>query len=363
MRRWLSAGAVLVVLSVGLAGSAIAAEPGPINVPAMQASVKDQCTGGLVPGFAASLVAATGATPVGPSKTTASGFVFQSGPANPDVVLHVTAPGYVPLGGAADPGFPISADPGPINVTAVQRQGPIELPDGVEMFTGVRLAVLLAPTAGCPTPLRAAAVTALSGKVVDVETGTPIPDAAVSVLPDPATPGAIDPGPVTVVNGAFKVKTLECGAYDFDVTSTIHKNTSGTLLHEVGHNQNLCHGGPGSGDIAAGTTMVIALPALGLNRPPVIDWTTASAYATNVGNAVHLNAAAHDPDPADNLALTDQWSSTDGTCTFTTPTTLATDVSCGVGNALITLTVTDPHAATATASFVLLTLPVVTTAP
>src|SRR5262249_25641357 len=130
-----------------------------------------------------------------------------------------------------------------------------------------------------------------------------------------------------------------------------------------GHDLSNCHNPPASGDVAVGTSMVIVLPVNGFNRAPVIDWTTASTYAAHAGGTVQLNAAAHDPDPADNPALTYQWSSTDGTCAFTTSTSPTTDVSCGVGTALITLTVTDPHAATATSSFALLTIPSIPSIP
>src|SRR5262245_58488308 len=99
MRRWLSVVSVVIVLSVGLAASAPAKNPGPPQLPAVQATVKDQCTGQPIAGFTASLVDAAG-TPTAPSKSTTSGFTYDAGPTEPDWVLHVTAPGHVPLGGA-----------------------------------------------------------------------------------------------------------------------------------------------------------------------------------------------------------------------------------------------------------------------
>jgi hypothetical protein len=372
MRRWLSVGSVLVLLSVGLAGSATASKvPGPPQVPAVQATVKDQCTGGPVPGFAASLVDAPGNAPLLPSKTTTAGFVFQTGPAIPNFVLHVTAPGYVSLGGAPDVGVTLTNFPGPVPLSADQQSGPTELPGGVEAFTGLRVAVLLEPSTGCAVALRKAAVPAVSGKVFEhfVLLGhsnvawSPLTDFTVDAVPDPATPGVMNPGPIQISHGTFVIKTLECGAYDIDVSAPQHVVYAGTLLHEIGHDLSNCHNPPASGDVAVGTVMVIVLPVNGFNRPPVIDWTTASTYATHAGGTVQLTAAAHDPDPADNPVLAYQWSSTDGTCAFTISTSPATDVSCGVGTALITLTVTDPHAATATSSFALLTIPSIPSIP
>src|SRR5262249_22542952 len=150
-------------------------------------------------------------------KTTASGFVFQTGPASPNFALHVTAPGYVPLGGASDVGVTLKSFPGPVPVSAEQKQGPIELPGAVEVFTGLRVAVLLEPTAGCAVALRKATVPAVSGKLFEhfVLFGhsntawSPLTDFTVGVIPDPGTPGAIDPGPVQISNGAFVIKTLE----------------------------------------------------------------------------------------------------------------------------------------------------------
>src|SRR5262249_28335717 len=156
-----------------------------------------------VPGFAASLVDAAGVT-LPPSKTTLAGFTFTTHPPNPNVVLHVTAPGHVPLGGVADPGVPIGKAPGPAGVpgAAVGKQpGPPGLPDGAQFFAGLKLAILLAPSAGCPTPLRHAAMTALSGKVVDRDSGAPVTGLAVSVTPDPASPTAKNPGPPQIGNG------------------------------------------------------------------------------------------------------------------------------------------------------------------
>jgi hypothetical protein len=368
-RRWLSAVVVLGLLAVGLAGSATAAKnPGPPEVPAVQGTVKDQCTGLPVSGFTVSLVDPTpGAPTLPPPKLTTSGFVFQSVAANPDLVLHVTASNHVALGGGADPGVgvPISLRSGPVSVPAVQQQGPTQSPDGVQVFTGLRLAVLLEPSAGCATALRKATNPAfIEGKVLTYHYGvfghfnTAESNFTVDAIPDPTSPGATNPPPAQIAKNGFKYRTLDCGAYTIAVSSPdAQRNMAGTVMHELGHDLSCPHGPPQSGDIAEDTVMVIVLPALDSNQPPVIDWTTASTYTTHAGTSVQLNAAAHDPDPADNSALTYQWSSTNGTCTFTTPTSLGTDVSCGVGNALITLTVTDPHAATATSSLVLLSLP------
>jgi hypothetical protein len=362
MRRWLSVGSVLVLLSVGLAGSATAANPGPIQVPAVQATVKDQCTGKtLTAPFSASLVDATGAV-LSPSKTTASTFKYDTvDAANPNVRLQVSASGYAPLGGAADPGVPITKNPGPNGVPAVEKNpGPPGLPGGVQLFSGLKLAVLLAPTAGCPTPLRAAAVTALSGKVVDATTGVGVSGLTVNLVADPAAPGSGNPGPIQLGSGGtFKLKTLACGDYTLSIDAAGYDGLGPGQVWERQHAVDTnCDGDIASGDVAFGTVWSFALQPVGHNQSPIIDWTTTSAYGTHTGEPVSLNAAAHDPDPNDNPLLTYLWSVNGVACTFTNATSLATDITCADdGSASVALTVTDPHGATASTSFVLLVLP------
>jgi hypothetical protein len=350
MRRGLSFGSVLVLLAVGLASSAGAKNPGPVGLPAVQATVKDQCTGANVPGFVASVVA--GGASVSPSKTTTSGFVYNALDA-PQFVLQVSAPGYEPLGGAANPGVPLFKQPGPSG-RADRQPGPNGLPGGVLVLTGMRAAVLLTPNGGCAAP-RQAVVPAVMAKVIDRETGAPLSGVAEMLGQD---------GTVSLsknfVNGAFAEKTLPCGAFGMNVSVAGHVTASpGTLLHELGHDYRLCHGGLGSGDLAVGETMTFALPGTTFNQPPHVNDVSVMQYSLQAGGIpVPISGSAYDPDPADNALLTYTWTSSDPSCTFTDPTNPVTEVSCDApGNTLITFTVTDPHGATDSSAFDMLSVP------
>jgi hypothetical protein len=349
MRRLLSAGVVLVLLSVGFVGSAGAKAPGPTGLPAVQATVKDQCTGRSVPGFVASLTDSSGAS-VAPSRVTASGFTFATLPADPALTLHVSAPGYMPLNDPAipgsNPGVAISPPPGPVHSTEGTA---VITSTGDVIVETLAVAIMLAPSppGGCARP-RMPSVPALKGQVFNAQTGLPATVLTVNLVPDPRSATATDPGPATITNNTFVYPTLTRGTYDAVL------ETSGIFYffkHDDGGHSLV----PSTdGNARLGVVLKIWVrPAL--DQPPDIDWLTASEYVTTVGSPVLLASAAHDADPPDNAALTYQWSASGPpACTFTSPTAPSTTVTCSSpGTTHITLTVTDPQLMTATKSFFL----------
>jgi hypothetical protein len=349
MRRSLTVGSVLVLLSVGLAGSAAARNPGPNGVPAVQATVKDQCTGRSVPGFVASLTDSLGAS-VSPSKVTASGFSFVTLPSDPVLTLHVSAPGYAPLNDPAnpgpDPGVGISPPPGPPHSTEGTA---VITPTGDIIAETLAVAIMLAPSppGGCAQP-RMPSVPALKGKVFNAQTGLAATGLTVNLVPDPRSVTATDPGPATINNNTFVYPTLTDGTYNGTIESSgifyFFRHTEGQ--HRIVPSTN--------GNTRLGIVLRIwGQPAI--DQPPDIDWLTASDYGTTVGNPVLLASDADDPDPPDNASLTYQWSASGPpTCNFTSPTAASTTVSCSnPGTTHITLTVTDPQSMTATKSFFL----------
>ncbi len=174
-------GFVVVAMSAVFAGSAIAANPGPPQfplVPELVGSVRDLCSGLTVPGFVASLSDPTDAsgTLESPSKLTSGGFVFQdikppnpNKPPSPNLVLHVSAPGYDPLGdpAAPNPGVPIVRNPGPSG-RVTKNPGPNGLPGETRVFEGLNVAIGLMPTAGCAGAQHLPKVNAVSGKGVSL---------------------------------------------------------------------------------------------------------------------------------------------------------------------------------------------------
>jgi len=352
MRPWTSVAAVLVLLSVGFAGSAAASDPGPINVPAVQATVKDQCTGRNVPGFVASLTDATGAS-VSPSKVSASGFSFVNLPSDPALTLHVSAPGYAslnnPTNPSPDPGVGISPPPGPLHSiegTAVTTA------TGDTIIETLVLAIMLAPSppGGCTTP-RTPSLPALKGAVFDAQTGRPATGLTVNLVPDPNSATASPPGPPTIKGNTFVYPTLIDGIYDGTLQIFEDAGLAYYFKHADGNHTLV----PSTdGGMRVGTVLKIWVhPAA--DQPPDIDWLTASDYVTAVGNPVALASGADDPDPPDNADLTYQWSASGPpACNFSAPTAASTTVTCASpGTAHINLTVTDPHALTATKSFFL----------
>ena len=93
-----------VLMMMGLVGPADAANPGPQQLPAVQLTVADECTGSAVSGASVSISDPTGRT-VSPSSARGSSFAFDRLDLA-DAELHVSAPGHQPLGdpAAPDPG-------------------------------------------------------------------------------------------------------------------------------------------------------------------------------------------------------------------------------------------------------------------
>jgi hypothetical protein len=364
MRRWISFLMAFGVLSLGVTASASGRDPGAVTVPALQGTVRDQCSGKILSSqFVVSLMDPTGAV-VSPSKLTASAFEFQR-LSEPSYVLQVSAPGYAALGDPAgpSPGVTISPEPGPVSDAVTGLPGRIVLPGGVEVFAELRVAVLLSPTGGCATPRRAT-IPALSGHVLDETSGARISGLTVALLND-AGADAFGPNGGTVGTGTFAVKTLPCGFYDLMVAAPGY-NALGPDLFVVDDQSTAptCDGTIGNGDIAYGTSLWVRLAAAQLNHPPVIDWiSTLNGYAIKVGSDFPVQALVHDPDPPDNAALVSHWTEIGGFggnpfCAFADPAALDTTMKClSAGTGEVTFSVTDPHGATTSSSFMVIVKP------
>jgi hypothetical protein len=361
MRRWFSFLMVFGLLSLGVTASASARDPGSVTVPALQGTVRDQCSGRTLSSqFVVSLTDPAGAL-VSPSKSTSSTFEFQR-LSEPSYVLQVSAPGYAALGDPAgsSPGVTISPEPGPVSDAVTGLPGQIVLPGGAEVFAQLRVAVLLSPAGGCATPRRAT-VPALSAHVFDETSGARISGLAVALLND-AGADAFGPNGGTVGTGTFAVKTLPCGFYDLKVAAPGY-NALGPNIFVVHDHSTAptCDGPVGNGDIAYGTNLLVRLAAVALNHPPVIDWiTTINGYALKIGSNFPVQALVHDPDPPDNAALVSHWTETGGSggnpfCTFADPAALDTTMEClSAGTGEVTFSVTDPHGATTSSSFMVI---------
>jgi len=364
MRRLVRVAFVVVVMSAVFASSSLAANPRPIQIPlvaGLTASVRDRCTGAAVAGVVASLQDPATGLLQSPDATKTGKVVFQNlASPNPNLILHVSAPGYQPLGDAAspNPGVAITANPGPVNRTTTDP-GPMQLPGEARLYEGLNVAIGLLPNAGCAAP-RMVTVAALSGKVYDLSTGMLIPAPTVT-LADPDT-GAGNPGPVQVSNGSFKQASLSCGDYDLQVQATGYQDFGPGIALVV---EQGCGTALGTAAMAWGNTVEIVMAPIAYNHAPVIDWITPGAYysAIKFGSLFHVTALVHDPDPGDNTALVSQWTETGPNngnpfCTIADPTALSTTLHClttGIGT--LTFTVTDPHGATASASYFVVVKP------
>jgi hypothetical protein len=342
-RRLVRVAFVVAVMSAVFAGSAVARNPGPPGfplVPDVQATVKDECTGANVAGFVATLEDPTTGAQVAPSKLMSSGFVFATLSA-PDYVLHLSAPGYQSLGDPAspNPGVPISKNPGPQG-RVTKDPGPPGLPGGDKVFEGLRLSIMLMPDTGCAAP-RSPRPLGVSGKVLDLGTGLPLPSAMVGLQPEPETPTARDPGPIGVTNGVFKVSTLACGDYTMTLDAAGYVPVSPENAFVVQHeNTAVCDGPLVSGKIAYGTNILALIASVFFDHAPVID-VMPLPLGMHVNIGAVLSALVHDPDIGD--TLTYQWADTAGVpCVFSDPNALTTAITCTKkGNVTITFTVTD----------------------
>jgi hypothetical protein len=354
-RRLVRVGFVVVLMSAIFAGSAIARQPGPIGfplVPAVQATVKDACTGASVAGFVASLVDENGGSSA-PSKATTGGFQFLTLPDASSLTLRVSAPGYDPLGDPAAPGVPVLKDPGPPG-RVTKNPGPIGLPGQTRVFEGSQWAIGLMPLAGCavPRPAKPATVTA---KFFDLGTGAPIMTGTVTLVPN--TPGVPAPAPMALTNGQMKASGLACGAYTLNLDAPGYAPPPPNSIAFMQHGQP-CDTAPVSGAATISSVLVVAVPPTLYNNAPVIDTITADnmmldpSHNPTVGAIVY----AHDPDPGETALLTYNWTVTPSTgvdCSVIGSSTgTAAAIGCtGGGNATIKITVTDPHGASASSSF------------
>jgi hypothetical protein len=180
----------------------------------------------------------------------------------------------------------------------------------------------------------------VSGKVLDLATGAPVPSAVVGLQPEPETPTARDPGPVQVTGGVFKVSTLACGDYTMTLDASGYVPVGPENAYVVQHeNTAVCDGPLVSGKIAYGTNLLALIHSVFYDHAPVIDAMSLPMGAhQNIG--IVLTALVHDPDIGD--TLTYSWTGTGVPCVFSNPTDLTTAVTCTKkGNATVTFTVTD----------------------
>jgi len=254
--------------------------------------VRDACTGVAVSNLAVSVTDSTASTSA-PSKMSSGAFQFASLDGS-GLMLHVTAPGYAPLGDptSPNPGVPVHQEPGPIN----RPVAPVLLPGGVRWNMGERLAIMLTPTAGCAKP-RLPAVQALTATVRDLTTGLAIPGLNVAISPDPGSPTAAEPGPIALGSGMFSVKSLTCGTYDLTIGASGY-NPLGAGEATVTHHAATatCDGAVPSGAIAYGTVLNVQLPPTGFDQAPVIRWIKVPSTTVHVGDTFTISAGASDPD-------------------------------------------------------------------
>lgn len=353
--RWFY-GLILILVAAGLIGPAGAVAPptGPKlpNVPAVQGTVRDMCTGGPVSGFTAQLVDALGGA-LSPSQIGPTSFSFGA-VSEPTYELHLDAPGYQPLGDAVS-GLPLDMPPGvqgtdPAHVEV--NPGPVQGPASGFVRQGLRVAALLMPAAGCPGTPKTPMLPAISGKVVDADTGRAVPGTACELVGG-------QPGPVQVPveNGKFLVNTWESGQpvdINCEGDPAVHEPVSVSLFHTGSLTL-------ASGAAAIGETVAIGLNSM-INHDPVIVSTALSSTQITSGETVTLDQVSYDPDVNDNLLLQIAWtaSSATATCTFSPvpPHGFSTDVTCvGSGTVALKLRVADLRGGAAERLHLLTVLP------
>jgi len=261
-----------------------AAEPGPINVPAISGLVTDACTGlpitaGLNVGVAA-LIAdpTTGQIDPGPVSSPSSQglglFSYRTVDPGP-IQLTVSAPGYI---GLAQPPDPILGNPG---VHLMRDPGPINLPAGQSLAVGLLLDIRLAPayTGGPCKPPGPNNFPAVVGRAIDSATGRGLRGLTVGVAPLVAdrTTGQADPGPLQIPSGApilgfFSFRDPGPISFQFYAAAPGHTSLGADPTKPPGPN-NLGPGvtvtkdpGPiqlpaGSGSVSVSLVLSVALPA------------------------------------------------------------------------------------------------------
>jgi hypothetical protein len=357
-RRWVRVAVVVVAMSALCAGSAIARAPGPPGfplVPDVQATVKDECTGANVAGFAAALEDPNTGAQVAPSKLMASGFVFATLSA-PEYVLHLSAPGYQPLGDPAspNPGVTVERNPGPSG-RVTKQPGPIGLPGETRVYEGSRWAISLMPQAGCALPRQPKPAT-FAAKFFDLGTGAPLAAGTVNLVPN--TPGVPAPAPIPITNGQVKASALACGAYTMNIDAPGYASPPANSVAFMQHGSP-CDAAPVSGTATISTVLEIVVPPFAYNQAPQIDTITGDSLVITANHlpVVGFIVYAHDPDPGETALLTYNWTMTASTgvsCFFPASTIASAAVGpcSGNGNVSIKLTVTDPHGASASEDLV-----------
>jgi hypothetical protein len=352
-RRLVRVGFVVVLMSAALAGSAVARDPGPPGfplVPDVQATLKDECTGANVAGFVASLEDPSTGAQVVPSKVTASGFVFATLSA-PEYVLHLSAPGYQPLGDPAspNPGVTVLKNPGPPG-RVTRQPGPTGLPGQTRVYEGSRWAISLMPQAGCALPRQPKPAT-LAAKFFDLGTGAPLAAGTVNLVPN--TPGVPAPAPIPITNGQVNASGLACGAYTMNIDVPGYASPPPNSVAFIQHGSP-CDAAPVSGTATISTVLEIVVPPFAYNQAPQIDTITGDSLVITANHlpVVGFIVYAHDPDPGETALLTYNWTmttSTGVTCFFLGSTIASAAVGPCSGNGTVSLkvTVTDPHGASA----------------
>jgi hypothetical protein len=365
-RRLVRVAFVVVVMSAVFAGSTIAKQPGPVGfplVPAVQATVKDECTGANVAGFVAALEDPNTGAQVAPSKTTASGFVFATLSA-PEYVLHLSAPGYQPLGDPAspNPGVTVLKNPGPTG-RVTKAPGPAGLPGQTRVYEGSRWAISLMPQAGCALPRQPKPAT-FAAKFFDLGTGAPLAAGTVNLVPN--TPGVPAPAPIPITNGQVKASALACGAYTMNIDAPGYASPPANSVAFMQHGSP-CDAAPVSGTATISTVLEIVVPPFAYNQAPQIDTITGDGGSISGTHnpVVGATVYAHDPDPGETALLTYNWTVTGSngvTCSVfgATSTTAAFGPCSGGGSGgiiVVKITVTDPHGASDSSGWGVMVLP------
>jgi hypothetical protein len=357
-RRLVRVALVVVVMSAVFAGSAIARNPGPAGfplVPAVQATVKDECTGAAVPNLQVSISDGVGGT-LAPTKLTTGAFQFASLSGLPeltgdDLLLSLSALGYQSLGDPAspNPGVTVLRQPGPSG-RVTKAPGPVGLPGQTRVYEGSRWAISLMPQAGCALPRQPKPAT-FAAKFFDLGTGAPLAAGTVNLVPN--TAGVPAPAPIPITNGQVKASGLACGAYTMNIDAPGYASPPPNSVAFIQHGSP-CDAAPVSGTATISTVLEIVVPPFAYNQAPQIDTITGDSL---VITANHLSAVgfivyAHDPDPGETALLTYNWTMTTSTgvsCFFPASTIASAAVGPCTGNGTVSLkvTVTDPHGASA----------------
>jgi PKD domain len=274
-----------VLMLLGLVGPADAAQPGPTQLPAVQLTVADECTGAAIPGASVSISDPAGAT-VSPSSARGSSFTFDRLDLA-DAQLHVSASGHQPLGDPATP------NPGVWLYTSTDDFALWLAPDSGTVAAGGSLtsAVLTQTMQGLPQSI------ALS------VTGAPAGVTASVGAPSVTAPGAATMSIATTA-------TTVAGSYPLTVTGTAGSGSHAavfmltvTKTKKATSNDFSLGLSPAGGNVIEGTTATTtvsstitqgAAQALALSVSGLPSGVTASFDATSIasGQSVQLTFSA-----------------------------------------------------------------------